>query len=149
MIPTIAFITGIILGVAVVFIYRFFQRSKKAFFKAQLQDVNNNIWGTEFALYTTRYEHEKTRQLFTQGEDQLNQVKAQLANKPDKDLEAKKNQLESKLEELKASLEDFDVMMNGCAPNERYPEGVRGLNDKIQAQVQKREHIKNFIKYNA
>lgn len=122
---------------------------KKRFFQHELAQTEAAVWSTEFALYTTRFEYESTRQLLSSGQDQLNQVNSQLKNDADnKVLAEQAATLEKKLEQLRTTLDDYNVMMNGSDPNDRYPEGVRGLSDKIRAQVQKREHIKNFIKHN-
>lgn len=112
---------------------------KKRFFNQELAKTTANVWATEFSIYTTKIEYQRTQQLYSQGKDQLAQL-----SKDDKNRET----LEKQVKQLEESLDELNTILNGSVPNEKYPEGVRGLHDKLAAQVQKRENIKNFIKYN-
>lgn len=115
---------------------------KKRFFKRELSQTNAKIWSDEFSRYTVLFEREKTRQLLDAGNDTLNRLNAN-PNTPKEEVE----KVEKKMQELKIEVDDYDTMLNGCEPNEKFPDGVRGINQKLEAQVQKREHIKNFIKH--
>lgn len=115
---------------------------KKRFFKRELAQTNARIWSDEFSRYTVLFEREKTRQLLDSGNDHVNRLKAN-PNTKKEEIEA----VEKKMEALRKEVDDYDIMLNGCEPNEKFPEGVRGINQKLEAQVQKREHIKNFIKH--
>ncbi len=115
---------------------------KKQFFKRELKQTKAKIWSDEFSRYTVLFEREKTRQMIDSGSDVLNRLKAN-PNTPKEEIEKTEKQLAG----LKSQVDDFDIMLDGAEPSDRYPEGVRGINQKLEAQVQKREHIKNFIKH--
>ena len=121
---------------------------KKRFFNQTLKQIQAEIWSTEFSRFTTATEYEKTRQLYSQGQDQLSQVEAQLKiKKEDRVLIDQKEKLSTQLERLKTNLEELDIIINGAEPSEKYPEGVRGLTSKLEAQVNKKNNIKSFIKH--
>lgn len=134
----IELIVGIFTGIAATLIYRQTQSGKKAFFKNQLKQAEQSIWDTEFNKFSAMLELEKVKQLHTQGEDQLSQTKD---NK-------QKVQLESQLKALKTQMVDLEEIINGAPPSEKYEHGMRGLQEKLEATVQKREKIKSFIKHN-
>lgn len=115
---------------------------KKRFFKRELKQTQARIWGHEFSRYTTLFEREKTRQMYDQVTDALQREEA----KPEKNKEVIE-QLQDKQKAMKQSLDDLDVMIDGAEPNNQYPEGVQGITQTLEAQIQKREHIKNFIKH--
>jgi hypothetical protein len=112
---------------------------KKRFFKRELAQTEAKIWSQEFARYTTLFERERTRQSIDKTEDVLHRMKATNADKEEIE------NMESQLLNLKKQIDDYDVILDGCEPNMEFPEGVRGINQSIESQVQKREHIKNFI----
>lgn len=112
---------------------------KKRFFKRELAQTEAKIWSQEFARYTTLFERERTRQAIDQSEDVIHRMKASKADSGEIE------KVESQLKALKKQIDDYDVILDGCEPNAEFPEGVRGINQSIEAQVQKREHIKNFI----
>jgi vacuolar-type H+-ATPase subunit I/STV1 len=129
----IEFIVGTALGVVGVLLYRQTQRGKKAFHKKQLRDTIEKVWAFEFIKYSSMMEREKVRLQYDQAMDYLQRVKAQ--DKPDKE-QVKK--AEQQIKELKSTLDKIETML----------EGEGGANQTLEGQVQKREYIKSFIKYN-
>lgn len=115
---------------------------KKRFFKRELAQTQARVWGYEFSRYTTLFEREKNRQMYDRVTDNLQRELA----KKEKDTKTIE-ELEAQQKAIKQSLDDLDVMIDGSEPNGKYPEGVQGITQSLEAQVQKREHIKNFIKH--
>lgn len=114
---------------------------KKRFFKRELKQTQAKIWSLEFSRYTTMFEREQLRQQYDQANDGLQRLSAAK--------DAKKEDVEEmtkRVEAMKQALDEMDIMINGCEPNNQYPDGVRGVTESLQAQIQKRDHIKNFIK---
>lgn len=110
---------------------------KKRFFKRELKQTQAKIWSLEFSRYTTMFEREQLRQKYDAVNDAVNRMP-----KDDEKLEDMTKQRDA----LKQSLDDMDIMINGCEPNNQYPDGVRGITESLEAQIQKRDHIKSFIK---
>lgn len=149
----VIFFIGLVVGSASMLAYRFSQRSKKAFFKNEITQTTRNIWGLEFSVFTTRIRLENTRLLLTRGEDQIVHLNEQIeANKDDDKLRAKleddKTKLESQLEQLRRTMDDLNVILNGANVSEAFPEGIMGTQNRLEEQVQKRENLKQFIKFN-
>jgi predicted nuclease with TOPRIM domain len=114
---------------------------KKRFFKRELKQTQAKIWSLEFARYTSLFEREATRQKYDSVNDAYQRAQA---NK-DTDKETLDN-LKKQVDALKHSLDELTVMIEGSEPNGAYPDGVQGIVQSLEAQIQKRDHIKNFIK---
>lgn len=110
---------------------------KKRYFKRILKQTIASIWSTELARYITLYDREVTRQKIDQASDVLNRMKAN-PNTPKEELE----KVEKSLESLKKTVDEIDEALDGSIEK-----GLQGLNHSLEALVEKREHIKNFIKH--
>jgi chromosome segregation ATPase len=110
---------------------------KKRYFKRLLKQTIATVWSYELSRYITLYDREKTRQQVDQASDVLSRMKAN-PNTPKEDVE----KMESTLVSLKASIDEIDEALDGSEEK-----GLQGLNKALEAQVEKREHIKNFIKH--
>jgi cell division septum initiation protein DivIVA len=115
---------------------------KKRYFKRDLAQTQAKIWAMELARYITLYDRERTRQQIDQVSDVLNRLKPNPDAHKD-DIE----KLEEQLKGFKRTIDEIDEILDGQKPSPDYPQGTRGLNQSLEAQVEKREHIKNFIKH--
>jgi chromosome segregation ATPase len=110
---------------------------KKRYFKRLLKQTEASVWSTELARYITLYDRERTRQEIDKCSDVLNRM---AANK-DTPKEAKE-QIEKELEAHKKTIDEIDEVLDGSKPK-----GMTGINKSLESLVEKREHIKNFIKH--
>lgn len=109
---------------------------KKRYFKRLLKQTMATIWSTELARYITLYDREKTRQQIDQANDVLSRMNAN-PNTPKEE----KEKVEKALEGLKRTIDEIDEALDGSQVK-----GLQGLNNSLETQIEKREHIKNFIK---
>jgi chromosome segregation ATPase len=110
---------------------------KKRYFKRILKQTIASIWSTELARYITLYDREVTRQKIDQASDVLTRMTAN-PNTPKEE----KEKMEKTLESLKHTVDEIDEALDGSVEK-----GLQGLNHSLEALVEKREHIKNFIKH--
>jgi hypothetical protein len=115
---------------------------KKRFFKRELKRLQAEIWNQEFGRYTTLYKREKTRQMLDSGSDVLNRLKAN-PNTPKEEVE----KVEKQMAKLKSEVDFFDIVLDGGKHQDGENEMQDiGINNRLEALVEKRELTKNFIK---
>jgi hypothetical protein len=115
---------------------------KKQFFKRELKRLQAEIWNQEFGRYTTLYKREKTRQMLDSGSDVLNRLKAN-PNTPKEEIA----KVEAQMAKLKSEVDFFDIVLDGGKHQDGENEMQDiGINNRLEALVEKRELTKNFIK---
>lgn len=115
---------------------------KKAFFKREVKRLTAEIWNQEFGRYTTLYKREKSRQLMDAGSDMLHRLTAN-PDTPKEEIE----KVQAQLNKLKSEVDFFDVVLDGGSHKEGEDEMQDiGINNRLEALIEKRELTKNFIK---
>jgi hypothetical protein len=114
---------------------------KKMFMKRLLKQTEASIWTDELARYITLYDRERERQMIDKCSDVLHRIKAN-KDTPQADIDA----VEKELKQHTEMVDQIDEVLDG-RPESEDKHGLVGINKRLEAQVEKREHIKNFIKH--
>lgn len=115
---------------------------KKTFFKRELKRLQAEIWNQEFGRYTTLYKREKSRQFLDSMNDVLHRMKA---NPSTANEEITK--IEAQIKKQQAEVDFFDVVLDGGKHQDGENEMPdMGINNRLEALIEKRELTKNFIK---
>lgn len=109
--------------------------------KRLLKQTEASIWTDELARYITLYDREVERQMIDKCNDVLNRMKAN-KDTPKEEIE----KIEKELKGHKEMVDSIDETLDG-RPESEEKHGLQGLNKHLESQVEKREHIKNFIKH--
>jgi chromosome segregation ATPase len=110
---------------------------KKRYFKRLLKQTEASVWSTELARYITLYDRERTRQEIDKCSDVLNRMAAN-KDTPKEAIE----KLGKELDAHKRTVDEIDEVLEGSKEKQ-----LTGINRSLESLVEKREHIKNFIKH--
>jgi len=100
------------------------------------------IWATELARYIALYNRERERQQIDKCNDVLNRMKANNTIPTDQI-----TTIEKQLEHHKRMVDGADKMLDGDMNNPDPELRTTGINGALEGMIEKREHIKNFIKH--
>lgn len=149
---------AVIGGVLGFFIINFFMKDKekgkeKFFYRQKVVATQKMIWDLEFKRSKTRRVREEVRQQFDDGNAKLTALKEQIveqAKNPTMEkgeiarLDDKQVNFEKEITRLGEHLEGLSLEINGIKPSEKYPDGVIGIDEQIDAF---RELIGDFKDY--
>lgn len=136
-------------------IIKYLFNPKYRFFSTFIRNAEESIWEEEFKRYASAELREETRQGYDQLQSKLSflesQIKAQKENPTMEEGEIKrlddqKVLLDRDIKRTKERMDMLDVNIHGARPSPEHPEGINGINNKIDALHSRVGMIKDYLK---
>ena len=129
--------------------------TQKQYFKGLIDQAQTTIWEEEFKRYASSELREEVRQEYDNHKSKLSIIEAQIKGLPEdriqwtdeqKRFEDTKVILDRDIARATDRMEKLDININGCSPTNDYPEGIEGINRRIDALHARVEMLKDYIK---
>lgn len=126
--------------------------SKKGHFKQKLQGVQEMIWDLQFKVFKTREIREDIRREYDQMVSRLVSLDNQLKNFPEDGNIDEKKRIEDQItlatrdrDRFLAQMKQLDLEIEGSKPTNEYPDGVSGVNARIDSLRELEGMLKDWI----
>lgn len=110
------------------------------------------IWETEYKRYATLLEREKARREYDQLKSRLSITETTIKGFPaeltpdQKNIVDDKIRIEAAITKAKDKMDRLDTEVYGAKPSEEHPDGLAGLDHKIDAWHERVAILKKYIK---
>lgn len=128
---------------------------KKRFFKHQIKGNLHKVWVIEFSIYKKMQLREAIRQEYGLMKSRLEPLEAKIASEiatpimtvdDRKRLEDQRDLINRDLTKLMEQIDNLDLEINGCKPNEKHQEGVQGEMQVLDTYRTLIQSLKDYIK---
>ena len=128
---------------------------QKKYFKQKLNGVKKMIWDLEFKRHKTREIREEVRVEYDTTKSRLSSIELQIKEQTEKPtldkgeiarLDDTKVLMEKKIKDFEVQMSDLDTEIIGTKSNDRYPEGLVGINDQLEALRELITMLNKYIK---
>ena len=131
---------------------------RNRFFKSRVKEADRLIWEEEFNIFKLRNAREKVRKDRDDRSARLSDLNARITKEseagglketnPDefKRLEDDKVLLERDITRFENQMDDIDIELNGTDASDKYPDGIIGIDEKIDLYSEAKGLFKKYIK---
>lgn len=123
--------------------------TQKKYFKKKIDGVQRMLWDLGFKRYKSEEIREEIRQAYNVLKTKLDNLEEKIKNAKSENLaglQDKKIIMERDLKRYEDQMKGIDLDIFGSKPTSEYPEGIQGIDQQIDALIELREMIKEYIK---